>query len=231
MTDRFQGEWVDSGVIAAKPDAPAGKSFVFILNRIGGNFVQAVMKLRLHSLLVLLWGWTLHAAAADAKTEFTDLSGTIQQPLATAGRKATVLIFTWQTCPVANAYAPEIEQIYHDYKDRGVAMFLVQVDPDLKRDAARQHAKEYGFTLPVLPDPKNLLAHHTGATMTPEAVVLLPDGSKIYNGRIDNRQAALGRRRPKATVHDLRDTLDAILAGKTLKPRSTTVIGCYIPDE
>lgn len=189
------------------------------------------MKLRCHTLMVLLLGWTLHLAAADAKTEFKDLRGQIQRPLATAGHKATVLIFVWQTCPVANAYAPEIERIYNDYKNRGVAMYLVQVDPDLKLESARKHAQDYGFTLPVITDPKNILAKYTSATMTPESVVLLADGRRVYNGRIDNRQAALGKRRPKATVHDLRDTLDAILAGNDVKPRTTEVIGCYIPEE
>lgn len=193
-------------------------------------FVKRPMKLRLDFFIILLLGWTLHLAAADAKTEFTDLNGHVYHPLATAGHKATVLIFAWQTCPVANAYAPEIEHIYNDYKNRGVAMYLVQVDPDLKIEGARKHAKEYGLTLPVLTDPKNILAKYTGATMTPESVVLLEDGERVYNGRIDNRQAALGKRRPRATVHDLRDTLDAILAGKKVKPRTTKVIGCYIPE-
>ena len=52
----------------------------------------------------------------------------------------------------------------------------------------------------------------------------------LFRSRIDNRQAALGKRRPAATVFDLRDTLDAVLAGKPIKPRTTEVIGCYIPD-
>jgi peroxiredoxin len=180
---------------------------------------------------VLLLCGTLPLGAAAAKTEFTDLNGHVQRPLDTAGHKATVLIFVWQTCPVANAYAPEIERIYQDYKQRGVAMFVVQVDPELKLDQARKHAKDFGYTMPLLHDPKGALAKHTGATMTPEAVVLLPDGKRIYNGRIDNRQAALGKRRPQATVFDLRDALDAILAGKKIEPRKTEVTGCYIPEE
>ena len=194
------------------------------------NFNAVVMNHRLFILVGLLLVGTLSLTGADAKPEFKDLQGVVQRPLDTAGRAATVLVFVWQTCPVANAYAPEIERIYQDYKQRGVALYLVQVDPGLKLEKARQHAQDYGYTMPVLHDPKGVLSQHTGATMTPEAVVLLPDGRKIYNGRIDNRQAALGKRRPKATVFDLRDTLEAILAGKELKPRSTEVIGCYLPE-
>ena len=188
------------------------------------------MNLRWIILWVLLLTAKLPLAAADAKTEFTDLAGKVQRPLATNEHKATVLIFVWQTCPVANAYAPEIERLYQHYKDRGVAVYLVHVDQELSAERARQHAKDYAYTLPILLDPKLALAKHTGAKMTPEAVVLLPDGQFVYRGRIDNRQAALGKRRPAATVFDLRDTLDAVLAGKPLMLRTTKVIGCYIPD-
>jgi hypothetical protein len=187
-----------------------------------------------HRMLIffgLLLVGTLPLTGADAKTEFKDLQGAVQRPLDTTARTATVLVFVWQTCPVANAYAPEIERIYQDYQQRGVALYLVQVDPGLKPEKARQHAKDYGYTMPVLHDPQGVLSQHTGATMTPEAVVLLPDGRKIYNGRIDDRHAALGRRRPKVTVHDLRDTPEEILAGKKFKPRSTEVIGCYLPEK
>lgn len=184
------------------------------------------------TLMTLLLALALHspAAAIGPTGEFKDINGGTQHPLATSGRQATVLIFVWHTCPVANSYAPEIERIHQAYKDKGVAVFLVHVDPTLKEEKARKHATDYGYSLPVLVDHAHKLVKATGATMTPEAVVLLPDGKKIYNGRIDNRQAALGKRRTQATEHDLRDTLDAILAGKRLEPRSTEVIGCYVPE-
>lgn len=216
--------------IFANRSGAEGGSKVLVCGRAGVSLARDVMNVWRFILPVWLLGGTLPLGAADAKTEFTDLNGQVHQPLATAAHKATVFIFTWQTCPVANAYAPEIERIYQDYKERGVALFVIQVDPELKPDPARKHAKEYGYTMPLLHDPQGILAKHTGATMTPEAVVLLPDGKRIYNGRLDNRQAALGKRRPKATVFDLRDTLDAVLAGKELKPRTTEVIGCYIPE-
>ncbi|HAV62164.1 MAG TPA: hypothetical protein DCY13_07340 [Verrucomicrobiales bacterium] len=170
------------------------------------------------------------AQAAEPAAGWKDINGVVQRPLSTADHRATVLIFVWHTCPVANSYAPEIERIFREYREKGVAVYLVHVDPDLKEERAKRHAADYGYTLPILIDHQHALVKHTGASMTPEAVVLLPDGSRIYNGRIDNRQAALGKRRPKATETDLRDTLDAVLAGRKLEPRSTEVIGCYVPE-
>lgn len=170
------------------------------------------------------------SGAATADLELTDLSGTQLRPLDTKIHKATVLVFVWHTCPVANAYAPEIEKIYNDYKDREVALYLIQTDPDLKLEKAKKHANDYAFSMPVIIDRKHELVKHVGAKMTPEAAVLLPDGKLVYRGRIDDRQAALGRRRAAASEHDLRNTLDAILAGKKLVPRTTKAVGCYIPE-
>jgi hypothetical protein len=178
--------------------------------------------------LLIVTGFSL--AATDAGLEFEDISGAKQHPLDTAGHKATVLVFVWHTCPVANSYAPEIEKIYEDYRDRGVAFYLVQVDPDLKVEKARRHAEDYSYTMPVIIDRKHELVERTGAEMTPEAAVLLPGGELIYRGRIDNRQAALGKRRPAATEFDLRDTLAAVLSGRKLEPRTTKAVGCYIPE-
>jgi hypothetical protein len=45
---------------------------------------------------------------------------------------------------------------------------------------------------------------------------------------VDNRVADFGKQRPTPTVLDLRDSLDAILAGKPVPHRSTKSVGCAI---
>ena len=51
----------------------------------------------------------------------------------------------------------------------------------------------------------------------------------VYRGRIDNVYAALGKRRPEATEHDLRKALDEVLSGRPVAEPRTQAIGCYIP--
>ena len=53
-------------------------------------------------------------------------------------------------------------------------------------------------------------------------------GRLVYRGRIDNLYADFGKKRFKPTKRDLRDTLDALLAGKRLAKRTTEAVGCYI---
>ena len=66
------------------------------------------------------------------------------------------------------------------------------------------------------------------ASITPQAAVLTPDGKVLYLGRIDNRVADFGKQRFQATEQDLREALDAVLAGKPVAHPFTKSIGCAI---
>ena len=160
----------------------------------------------------------------------TDLDGRPLDPLRVVDAKAHVLIFVLPDCPIANTYAPEIQALDRDYGPRGVRFFLVHVDPDVTRARARRHAEEYGHRPTILLDPSQTLVAATGATISPEAAVLDADGRLIYRGRIDNRYGDLGRKRPRATRHELRDALDALLTDRPVKTARTEAIGCFIPD-
>ncbi len=169
-------------------------------------------------------GW-----CAGPPIQFLDLDGRPHTPLTQPDRKATVLFFLLPDCPVSNAYAPEIKRIGKDYEAKKVATYIVHADPDVSADAAKKHAKEFGYTCPVLRDPTHVLVKATGVKMAPEVAVLGPDGKVIYRGRIDDLYVTYGKRRPAPTQRDLRDALDALLAGKAVAAPSTTVIGCYLP--
>jgi len=81
----------------------------------------------------------------------------------------------------------------------------------------------------VIFDKRHQVVRATGATQTPQAVVVGPEGRILYSGRIDNRYAALGRARRKATETDLREALEEILAGREVSVPRTKTVGCYIP--
>ena len=178
-----------------------------------------------------LAGLLLFAAPAFAdEDEFLDVEGRKQTPLAQADRKATVLFFLLPDCPVSNAYAPEIKRIVADYAGKKVAAFIVHADPDVSAEAAKKHAKEYGFTCPILRDPAHLLVKRAGVTMAPEVALFTPDGKVAYRGRIDDLYVDYGKRREAPTQRDLRNALDALLAGKPVTTPMTKVIGCYLPE-
>ncbi|MFV1995128.1 MAG: redoxin family protein [Verrucomicrobiales bacterium] len=167
----------------------------------------------------------------------TALVTSLLHPALHAGEKsaaeasAAVLFFTTIDCPIANSYAPEIARIAVDYGSRGVRFTLVYVDPDLSRAEIIAHAKDYGLSeIPVLVDRKHLLVKRAGATRTPEVALYDAGGKLAYLGRIDNCWAGFGDKRNAPTATDLRDALDALLAGHPVANEYREAIGCSIPE-
>lgn len=166
------------------------------------------------------------AAAPDFRLR--DTAGAVHTPAEWSGRKAIVLYFVTVDCPVANSYVPEMNRIREAYAAKGVAVYAVQAETSLEESAVVKHAQEYRYTFPLLLDPKQTLVKHVDATVTPQAAVLTPDGRLRYLGRVDNRVEDFGKTRYQATRFDLREALDAVLAGKPVPQPTTRSIGCAI---
>ena len=178
-----------------------------------------------------LIGIGLACAALGASLEIRDVYGKAQQPLRVTGM-AEVLFFIMTDCPISNTYAPEIQRVCADYGTKGVACSLIYEDVQVDADAARHHMSEYRYKdMPAIIDGDRRIAKQVNATVTPQAVVLVRAGKVRYRGRIDNYYAALGKHRQQATVHDLRDALDAVLGGRAVANPETKAFGCYIPLE
>ncbi|MGA2742304.1 MAG: redoxin domain-containing protein [Bryobacteraceae bacterium] len=142
--------------------------------------------------------------------------------------RAVVLFFVTTDCPLSNGYAPEMNRIEQAYAPRGVLFYAVQGDSTIPDEEVRRHAREFGYRFPALLDPRQILAGHTGATVTPEAVVLSREGAVLYLGRIDNKVEDFGKTRVEATEFDLREALDAVLAGRPVPHPRTRALGCSI---
>jgi hypothetical protein len=160
-----------------------------------------------------------------------DVSGVEYRPLKVEKGHVAALFFVAHDCPISNYYSHEIHRICDDYAKRGLGCSVVYIEPSLTDADAAKHAKEYGHgDYPKIVDRTHALVATTGATITPQVVVIKDDESIAYRGRIDNFYAALGRPRRVVTEHDLRDTLDAIFNGKPVPKPETQAVGCYIPD-
>lgn len=158
-----------------------------------------------------------------------DIDEVMREPLKVEKGRAEALFFLTNDCPVSNYYSHEIRRICEDYATRGVGCALVYTDPTMTDEQARQHSREYGHgAYPKIVDRTHALVKATGAAINPTAVVIRPDESIAYRGRIDNSFAAIGKQRRVVTEHDLRDALDAVIAGKPVAKPETSPIGCYI---
>ncbi|MBU6300503.1 MAG: hypothetical protein KGS60_03045 [Verrucomicrobia bacterium] len=155
------------------------------------------------------------------------VDGQSYQPLERGGKKASVLFFVSPFCPTSNNFMPEINAIVKEYGDR-FGFFVVEAEPGLQLPDALRHIEISAITAPVLLTDGLKLARLTGATITPEVVVIGEKGAKLYQGRINDYYLTPTRKQKQPTTRDLRDALDAVLAGQPVKPASIPAAGCQI---
>ena len=182
-------------------------------------------RLRLLTLFLML------ASGASAQVppfQLRDTQGIVHTSLEWRDAKAILLFFVTNDRPVTNSYVPEMNRIEASYARRGVRFLAVEADISVPLPVVVQYARDYRYAFPLLLDPHQILVKLTGATATPQAVVLSSQGQILYRGRIDNRIEDFGRQHPEATVHDLRNALDEVLAGKPVAVPYTKSIGCAI---
>lgn len=152
-----------------------------------------------------------------------DVDGTDRALKSIKGKNGTVLIFISVQCPVSNAYNERMAKLAADYKEKGIA--VVGINSNVAEDAAsaKAHAAEKGLNFTVLKDAGNKIADKLGATRTPEVYFLDANNKLVYHGRIDNSQ------NPAAIEsNDLRQAIDATLAGKPVEKPEAKAFGCSI---
>jgi hypothetical protein len=142
--------------------------------------------------------------------------------------KAILFFLIRPDCPISNAYHPEIKRLAKEYEARGIASVVVYAEAGLEPWKAECHSFEFDAGCPAILDPKLVLARGLGATVTPEAAVVSQAGELLYRGRIDDQYLEVGRRRPEAVRHDLRDALEAALTGRPAPCPRTQSVGCPI---
>jgi thiol-disulfide isomerase/thioredoxin len=143
--------------------------------------------------------------------------------------KLAVVVVSCNHCPYVVAYEPRLVALANEYGARGVAFLAVNANdatryPDDGMQAMKQRAKERAFPFPYVRDDSQAFVRALGARFTPELYVFDPAGKLRYQGRIDDNHRDAAR----VTSHDLRNALDALLAGDAPPVTQTTAFGCSV---
>lgn len=139
------------------------------------------------------------------------------------GKNGSVLIFIATKCPVSNAYNERMEKLAQEYKSRGINVIGINSNTAEGADAVKAHAAQNSLTFAILKDPANKIADRLGATVTPEAYFLDASNKLVYRGRIDNAKDVA-----QVNSSDLRDAIEATLAGKPVAKTTASAFGCTI---
>jgi peroxiredoxin len=164
-------------------------------------------------------------AVGEQLTPFTlkDATGKDVNLTAYRGSKVLILMFISTQCPISNAYNTRMAALATDYAGRGVAFVGINSNREEAPEEIAEHARTNGFSFPVLKDLDNVHADRFGASVTPEAYVFDASWVLRYHGRIDDNRAGTHIQSP-----DLRNALDALLAGKDVPVAETKAFGCTI---
>jgi peroxiredoxin len=154
--------------------------------------------------------------------------------------KASVLVvvFSCNHCPTAQAYEDRIIALSNDYKSKGVSLVMISPnsiealnyselgysDMGDSYEEMKLRSADKGFTFPYLydgDDQKSALAY--GPVATPHCFVFDRNRILRYTGRIDNSEKP-----GTGKGEDIRNAIDAVLAGVPVKIPVTKVFGCSI---
>jgi peroxiredoxin len=144
------------------------------------------------------------------------------------GVPVLVVIFTSNRCPTVKAYEERLLVLQGDYASRGIQVVAINSnDPHLYPDESYERmvefARESSYNFPYLLDDGQDVGRAYGARRTFHAFVLDEGRVVRYQGRFDD-----SRLPERVTSPDLRNALDDVLAGRTVRVPSTRPFGCSL---
>jgi peroxiredoxin len=137
--------------------------------------------------------------------------------------RATLLLFLSSECPCSTGYGKRVVELARDYEPQGVRVLGIASGAGESPAAIARYAAAAGLRFPILRDDGNVIADRLEARVTPEAYLLDSRSVLRYHGRIDDN-----RTEGEVRTHDLRNALDALLAGKLPPEPNKTAFGCAI---
>jgi len=143
--------------------------------------------------------------------------------------KLLVISFTCNHCPYAQGVEERFIRLARTYQAKSVSFAAISANdatkyPDDSLDNMKKRAEAHQYPFPYLYDESQSTAKAYGAVCTPHIFVFDGNRQLIYEGRIDDNW----KDESAVKHHDLRDALDAALAGKPVKNPQTNPMGCSI---
>lgn len=153
--------------------------------------------------------------------------------------KVLTIIFMANHCPTAQAYEDKIIKLYNEFHSKGVDIVLVSPNSpkavcleeigysDLGDtfEEMKIRVKDKKYPMPYLYDgDKQEMATAYGPATTPHVFIFDSQRKLRFTGRIDEMENPY----EKATQHDTRNAITALLEGKPVPVQTTKTFGCSI---
>lgn len=146
-----------------------------------------------------------------------------------AGDKGTLVVFTCNHCPWAQAWHDRIVAIGNTFPEKGVGVIAVNSNDPAEHavdgfEGMQKRAEATGMEFPYVVDEHSRLARAFGASRTPEAYLFDEAGELVYRGAIDDNA-----KEPEQVEHRyLKNALQALVAGEPIPVAESKALGCSI---
>jgi peroxiredoxin len=139
------------------------------------------------------------------------------------------VFFYCNHCPYAQGIEARLIELEKDYRDKGFHFVAVCSNdaatyPDDSFENMRKRAREHGYAFPYLHDEDQSVARTFDAVCTPDLYVFDRNRRLAYHGRLDDSP----RDPTKVKRRELREAVDALLAGRQPDAKQNPCIGCSI---
>lgn len=141
--------------------------------------------------------------------------------------KAEVIVFLAPKCNICKYYTKNLRELSEEFEAKGFSFTGIFPNAHTSDEDIAAFRSEFKLNFHMQTDVEGL-ADELGAEVTPEVFVRDFAGDILYSGRIDNSYVRVGKRRRNTSSSDLKDALDAILAGEPIENPTTPAIGCII---
>jgi peroxiredoxin len=173
--------------------------------------------------------FTLELGKSPPDFSLPGVDGKSYSPASFEDAKLLVIVFSCNHCPYVIGSEDRMIAFHNDYAPKGVAMIAVnsnetQGHPLDSFDNMIKHAAEKKLPWPYVRDESQEIAIKYGALRTPHYYVFDEQRRLRYTGRMDDNPRNPGQEQ----THELRDAVDALLAGREVKVPLTNPIGCNV---
>ena len=158
------------------------------------------------------------------------VSGKIIDLHSAAGTKGLLVMFICRHCPFVKHVEKELARLGRDYEGKDIGIVAISSNdaanfPDDALESLADQAREVGFTFAYLYDETQDVAHAYDAACTPDFFLFDSNRKLIYRGQFDDSRPGSG---VPITGKDLRNAMDALLAGEAIHPIQKPSLGCNI---
>jgi peroxiredoxin len=148
-------------------------------------------------------------------------------------QNGVILVFTCNTCPVAQKYEDRIVALHNKYEKQGYPVLAINPNdtgqkPGDSMEEMKKRAEKKGYDFAYVRDDNQMITKKFGAERTPEVFILEKNKKHDfvirYTGSIDNNPDNPA----SADKQYVNEAINHLMSGKDLAVTETNAVGCTI---